>query len=61
MGLIHTRASKRRDRAAADLLREQARAARSANRAAQREAAEELPAWRQPTVGGVLRKLASRP
>jgi hypothetical protein len=69
MGLIHSRASKKRDRAAAGLLKEQARAARDERRGAHRAdsagqlqerevAAAELPAWRQPTLGGALRKLA---
>lgn len=62
MGLLHSRASKRRDRAEAQLLEEQARQVRgerrAAGRAAREEAADGLPAWRQPTLGGALRKMA---
>jgi hypothetical protein len=53
MGLIHTRAKKKRDRAEAGLLREQER-----QLAAQRHASE--PVWRQPTVGSLIREAMRR-
>ena len=50
MGLIHTRASKKRDRAQAALLREQLREDKA-------KFAEDSPALRQPTVGLALAKM----
>jgi hypothetical protein len=49
MGLIHSRAAKKRNKAEAELLREQTRQLREA-------AAEDQPAWRQPTIGGAISK-----
>lgn len=59
MGLIHSRASKRRDNAQADLIREEVRQVRRDNPRAREEAAGDS-LLRQPTVGGVIRKLAER-
>jgi hypothetical protein len=61
MGLIHSRASKKRAKAEAELLREQAKQVRAerqaqdrAVRAERAEAAADLPAWRQPTLGAAI-------
>ena len=63
MGLIHSRASKKRDRAEADLLREQAKGIRTERKAAQREeVTEQLSGqtdhpeqwWREPTVASLI-------
>lgn len=53
MGLIHTRASKKRDRAQADLLKEELRERKA-------EFAADRPALLQPTVGLMLRKLVKK-
>jgi hypothetical protein len=65
VGIIHSRASKKRDKAEAELLREQAKqlrgssqSARHADAVEREQEAADLPAWRQPTVRGMLRKLA---
>ena len=58
MGLIHSRASKHRAKAEAELLKEQTRQLRDERKAEKAEAAEDLPAWRQPTLGAALGKLA---
>ena len=66
MGLIHTRASRKRDKAAARLLTDQAQAAehgarqvrhdeRTERLADQREARQGKPWWRQPTRGDAIR------
>jgi hypothetical protein len=66
MRLIHTRASKKRDKAAARLLTDQARAAehgapqvqhdeRTERLADQREAAQGKSRWRQPKLGEATR------
>jgi hypothetical protein len=57
MGLIHSRARKQRDRAERDVLREEARQLKTEREAAEAEAAEDLPWYRQPTVGGAIRRL----
>ena len=67
MGLVHSRASKRRDRAAASLLRAQAKTVRQRNsdteieqRVAHSQPVAALPWWRQPTIGAALTALAQR-
>jgi hypothetical protein len=61
MGLIHSRAAKKRNRALARLAREQAQAVRQQRRQAQREdgaaalaAASGVSWWRQPTLGAAI-------
>jgi hypothetical protein len=60
MGLIHSRASKKRDKAQAALLDEQRKALRHERKEQEatdrQEAAQDLPWWRQPTVGGAIAK-----
>lgn len=61
MGLIHSRAAKQRNRAAAELLREQARTEREGRHERRRVAASaepdmSLPWWRQPTLGQAIRR-----
>jgi hypothetical protein len=67
MGLIHSRASKKRDKAQAALLDEQRKALRQERKAADRdrneqeaadrqEAAQDVPWWRQPTLGAAITK-----
>lgn len=71
MGLIHTRASKKRDRAAARLANDQSRVleheARQARHeeknerlAGQQEAAQSNPWYRQPTIGDAIRAARQR-
>ncbi len=57
MGLIHSRAAKKRNRAEAKVLREEAAALR-AKRAAEEVAT--LPWWRQPTLGQAIQVLTRR-
>jgi hypothetical protein len=61
MGLIHSRAGKKRDKAAAALLSEQAAQLQDERQREERlrreEAAGDNP-WRQPTLGGAIRKAA---
>jgi hypothetical protein len=57
MGIFHSRASKRRDRQAARLLREERLALHHARTAeAERESAGQ-PWWRQPSIGAALREM----
>ena len=60
MGLIHSRASKKRDKAQAALLDEQRKALRNERKeqeaADRQEAAQDLPWWRQPTIGAAITK-----
>ncbi len=71
MGLMHTRASKKRDRAAARLADDQSRVLehevrqarheeRNERLAGQREAAHRKPWYRQPTVGDAIRAARQR-
>ena len=53
MGLIHSRASKKRDKAEAELLEEQRRQLKDERRAAEAERAGDS-VWRQPTVGDAI-------
>lgn len=57
MGLIHSRASKKRDKAEAALLEEQRRQLKDDRQEADREVARERAGdnpWRQPTVGDAI-------
>ena len=54
MGLIHSRASKKRDKAEAKLLEEQRRQVKDERREAEREQAGDNP-LRQPTVGDAIK------
>ena len=57
MGIIHSRAAKKRDRAQAALLREQERELRGARKAAEHDERAEAAGdslLRQPTVGDAL-------
>ena len=59
MGLMHSRASKKRDKAEAKLLEEQRKQVRDERRREDRERREEAAGdnpWRQPTLGGAIRK-----
>ena len=69
MGLIHSRASKKRDKAEAKLLEEQRKAVKRESRASARENRQEKLAQaeepgrhplRQPTVGAALREVQRR-
>ena len=67
MGLIHSRAGKKRNRAEAALLCEQTAAARDERRAAQAASVEQRaeqaagqPWWQQPTVGHAIGALIRR-
>jgi hypothetical protein len=54
MGLIHSRASKKRAEAEAELLKEQAKQVRAERKAQERAGHPDLPAWRQPTLGAAI-------
>ena len=63
MGIIHSRASKKRAKAEAELAREQAKAIRGTRRSAKSadlaervQEAADRQAWQQPTVGAMLGK-----
>lgn len=60
MRLIHTRAHKKRDRAEAALLREQARQLAAPRHAAERAPDPDRPLWRQPTVAALLSEARRR-
>jgi hypothetical protein len=67
MGLIHSRASKKRDKAEAALLDEQRKALRRERKAPNRDrnepeaadgreaAQDDTPWWRQPTIGAAIK------
>lgn len=63
MGLIHSRASKKRARAEAELAREQARAVRAERKTAERDrrsAKASDSVLRQPTLGDAIRAAKRR-
>jgi hypothetical protein len=57
MGLIHSRARKKRDRAAAELTRQQTGLIRDQRLRRRRATSAGSPWWRQPTVGDMIRVL----
>lgn len=60
MGLIHSRASKKRNKAEAEVLREQAAQLRKERLEAEELENRDKPLWRQPTVGGLISEAARR-